>query len=114
MSFAAARIELLGIVHYDTCTAVNAHIIQCWEIEDSTCPPDNTSLTIPTSENCPVLQPLDVGDHYLIAGVQHKINGIRRIILPSRRRNGLFSHWNNHKYANIANWVQCARDSLRS
>ena len=106
MSFAAARIELLGIVHYDTCTAVNARIIQCWEIKGQTCPPANTSLTIPTCTGCPILQPLIVGDHYLIAGVHYKINGIRRIVLPSRGQTGLFSHWDDDRYENITHWIQ--------
>ena len=106
VSFAAAHIELLGIVHYDACTAVNARIIQCWEIKDNTCPPVNTSLTVPTCATCPTMHPLNVGDHYLIAGVRHKRNGIRRIILPSTKKTGFFGLWDDKKYADIANWIQ--------
>ena len=105
VSFAAAHIELLGIVHYETCTAVNAHIIQCWELQDNTCPPVNTSLTIPTCASCPILRPLNVSDHYLIAGVQDTRSGQRRIMLPSNRKTGLFAPWDDIKYADIANWV---------
>ena len=104
--FTAAHIELLAIVNSSTCTAVNAHIIQCWEIKDNTCPPVNTSLTIPTCAGCPILRPLNVGDRYLIAGVRHKRSGIRRIILPSKKKEGLFGHWNDQKYTDIANWIQ--------
>ena len=67
--FAAAHIELLGIVRYDACTTVKAHIIQCWEIQENTCPPVNTSYIIPTCTSCPKLRPLNVSDHYLIAGI---------------------------------------------
>ena len=104
--FAAARIELLGIMHFDTCTAVNARIIQCWEIKDNACPPDNTSLTIPTCVGCPKLQPLSVKDSYLIAGVHQKLSGKRRIILPSCIETGLFSPWDDKNYTRIADWAQ--------
>jgi hypothetical protein len=106
----AARIELLGLVRYDACTAVNARIIQCWEIKPNTCPPVNTSLTIPTCDGCPKLRPLNVSDHYLIAGIQH-VRG--SIILPSKRRTGLFSHWDDNEYADIPTWVQSGISNVR-
>jgi hypothetical protein len=109
----AAHIELLGIVHYETCTAVNARIIQCWEIKPNTCPPVNTFLTIPTCASCPILQPLDTGNRYLIAGVQRKINGVKRIILPSKKKTGLFSHWDDNEYADIPTWVQSGISNVR-
>ena len=91
---------------YDTCTAVNARIIQCWEIKPNTCPPVNTSLTIPTCDGCPKLRPLNVGDHYLIAGVHHNRNGKRRIVLPGSIEIGLFGAWDDNNYTHIADWVQ--------
>ena len=111
--FAAAHIELLGIMDYETCTAVNARIIQCWEIKAKTCPPVNTFLTIPTCASCPILQPLDTGNRYLIAGVQRKINGVKRIILPSKKKTGLFSHWDDNEYADIPTWVQSGISNVR-
>ena len=108
ISFVAAHIELLGIANFSTCTAVNVRIIQCWEIEDNTCPQVNTSLTIPTCDGCPNLRPLNVGDYYLIAGVRQKISGKRRLLLPSNKETGLFSPWDDVKYASIADWIQYA------
>lgn len=103
----AARIELLEVRHYDLCTAINARIIQCWNVKRRTCPPVNTSITIPTCKGCPKDDiELNVGDEYIIAGVRHKIQGHRRIILPSRKEVGLFGRWDNDRYSDIGDWVR--------
>ena len=106
--FVAARIELLGVKNYSMCTAIEARIVECWEIRKNACPPANTLHVIPTCPACPTLQ-LVKGNHYLIAGVRAKIKGLKRLILPCKRSTGLFGSWNDNDYANIDAWVKLAR-----
>lgn len=106
-NYTAAHIELLEVKRYDLCTAVNARIIQCWNVKARSCPAVNTSITIPSCQGCPNEKfNLTVGDHYIIAGVRHKIRGERRIILPSRKHVGLFGLWDEQYTNNIADWVR--------
>ena len=105
-----AHIELIGVQTHESCTGIDARILECWEIERRTCPPPGTVLTIPTCTNCPSF-PVNKSNHFLIAGVRQKIKGVKKNILPGAKATGLFAPWTDrYNYDSIADWVQSAID----
>ena len=104
-----AHIELIGVLPCESCTAINAHIIECWEIKNNVCCPPNTLLTIPTCSGCPSID-THVGNEYLIAGVQQKINGVKRKVLPNIKETGLFALWDASYNIDIPAWVEIAKN----
>lgn len=97
----AAHIVLLGLVNFEECTAINVCIISCWDLtKTSICKPANTTISIPTCVNCPAFQ-VQVGKEYLIAGHHRKVQGVRRMLLPSYRRYGLFTEWDDERHSDL-------------
>ena len=105
-----AHIELIGVLPSNTCSSIDARMIECWEIQNTDCPLPNTLLTIPTCNGCPKIQ-TQVGNEYIIAGVQQKKNSVKSLVLPNEKQTGLFGPWKARYNVNIPVWVENARNN---
>ena len=90
------------------CVAIDVRIIECWELRRNHCPDVGTDVTVPTCPGCPTVQPLNLDDEFLIAGVKQTVKGKRMIVLPNGRNTGLFSRWKTDYATSVGQWAQAA------